>query len=112
MFNLVSLFSEIASEFFIGDLVHARGVSIPVGKTSARGLRIAQVEIDGHTIKAIEQNPNKGSVHAAQAKAGHKVIQFLDGCGRYLGKSVDGKVELYPNTPQVLGNKEVVHDRP
>ena len=111
MFNLVSLFSEIASEFFTGSLVHARGVSIPVGRTGG-GLRKVEMIIDGQPIHAIEQNPNKGSEHAAQARAGHKVIQFTAGYGKYLGKSVDGKVELYPDTPQVLGNKEVVHDRP
>ena len=109
MFNLVSLFSELASKFFVGDYTTARGVRVPIGRTRG-GLRFAEMEIDGQPIHAIEQNPNKGSEHAAQARAGRKVIQFTAGYGRYLGKSVDGKVELYPGTPQVLGNKGATSD--
>jgi hypothetical protein len=42
----------------------------------------------------LEQNPDTKSRWAAMARAGKKVMQFLDG-GRYVSVVCDGKVHRY-----------------
>jgi hypothetical protein len=45
-------------------------------------------------LRGLEQNPNTGSRWAELARAGKKVMQFLDN-GRYLANVVDGEVKFY-----------------
>ncbi|MGC1257697.1 MAG: hypothetical protein WA867_19205, partial [Candidatus Acidiferrales bacterium] len=49
---------------------------------------------DGNTIMGIEQNPKTKSRWAQMARAGKKVMQFIQG-GRYVSAVADGKVILY-----------------
>lgn len=66
----------------------------PVRQTPVRGLRQVDFVVEGNTIRGLEQNPATNSRWAQMARAGKKVMQFLDG-GRYVAVVVDGKAKLY-----------------
>jgi len=77
----------------------ARSVEIeehgyPVKSTARRGLRQVDFRFDGKSLRGLEQNPDTKSRWAAMARAGKKVMQFLDS-GRYVAVVCDGKVHLY-----------------
>jgi hypothetical protein len=65
-----------------------------VKSTPRRGLRQVDFRFNGKNLRGLEQNPDTKSRWAAMARAGKKVMQFLDG-GRYLAVVSDGKVHLY-----------------
>jgi hypothetical protein len=65
-----------------------------VKSTPRRGLKQVDFRFGGKTLRALEQNPDTESRWAALARAGKKVMQFLD-AGRYLAVVSDGKVHLY-----------------
>lgn len=71
----------------------SRGVGVV--KTSSLGIKTKTFDDGGQKITALEQNPRTGSEWAAAARAGHKVVQFVDGSGKYLGVSVDGVIKKY-----------------
>ena len=50
--------------------------------------------LENQMLRGLEQNPNTGSRWAELARAGRKVMQFLDR-GRYVANVVNGKVNLY-----------------
>ncbi|MBZ5548251.1 MAG: hypothetical protein LAO22_09925 [Acidobacteriia bacterium] len=50
-------------------------------------------------LRGLEQNQNPGSRWAELARAGKKVMQFLDS-GRYLANVVDGEVKFYGRKQQ------------
>jgi hypothetical protein len=66
----------------------------PARRTLKRGLRQVDFVFDGDDIRGLEQNPDTKSRWAQMARAGKKVMQFLNE-GRYLANVVDGKVTLY-----------------
>jgi hypothetical protein len=66
----------------------------PVKSTPRRGLRQVDFRFDGKDLRGLEQNPDTKSHWAAMARAGKKVMQFLDG-GRYVAVVCDGKVKMY-----------------
>jgi hypothetical protein len=68
--------------------------SYPVKSTARRGLRQVDFRFDGKSLRGLEQNPDTKSRWAAMARAGKKVMQFLDG-GRYVAVVCDGKVHRY-----------------
>jgi hypothetical protein len=72
------------------------GRTYPVKRTSRRRLRQIDCEFDGHPLRALEQNPDTKSRWAQQARAGKKVMQFMDDTG-YLAVIVDAKIHLYAN---------------
>jgi hypothetical protein len=65
-----------------------------VKSTPRRGLRQVDFRFNGKNLRGLEQNPDTKSRWAAMARAGKKVMQFLDG-GRYLAVVSNGKVHLY-----------------
>jgi len=65
-----------------------------VKSTALRGLKQIDFRFAGKNLRGLEQNPDTKSRWAAMARAGKKVMQFLDG-GRYLAVVGDGKVHLY-----------------
>jgi hypothetical protein len=81
-----SLFRSIATDIFRG----GQGVT----KTSVQGLRSKSFTDSGRRFTAIEQNPNKGSTWAQQARNGHEVVQVLEG-NKYVAVVVDGHVKPY-----------------
>ena len=68
--------------------------SYPVTKSRAKRLRQVAFDFDGNTIMGIEQNPKTKSRWAAMARAGKKVMQFIED-GNYIAVVADGKVTLY-----------------
>jgi hypothetical protein len=68
--------------------------SFPVRRTQQRGLVQIDFAFEGRRIRALEQNPDTKSRWAQLARAGGKVMQFLE-AGQYVANVVDGKVTLY-----------------
>lgn len=55
----------------------------PVIRSKAKRLRQVEFDFDGNTIMGIEQNPKTNSRWAQMARAGKKVMQFIQD-GRYV----------------------------
>ena len=66
----------------------------PVQLTPKRRLRQVDFTFDGNKIRGLEQNPETKSRWAQMARAGKKVMQFLE-AGRYIANVADGMVTLY-----------------
>jgi hypothetical protein len=66
----------------------------PVRRTPKRHLRQVDFTFEGNKIRGLEQNPATKSRWAQMARAGKKVMQFLNE-GRYVANVVDGKVTMY-----------------
>jgi hypothetical protein len=66
----------------------------PVTQSRAKKLRQVVFEFNGESFIGIEQNPKTKSRWAAMARAGKKVMQFIQD-GRYIAVVADGKVILY-----------------
>jgi hypothetical protein len=76
------------------DAVKLGSESYPVTKSKAKRLRQVAFVVDGNTIMGIEQNPKTKSRWAGMARAGKKVMQFIQD-GRYVAVVADGKVIMY-----------------
>jgi len=74
--------------------VKIEDATYPVKSTPRRGLKQVDFRFNGKNLRGLEQNPDTKSRWTAVARAGKKVMQFLDG-GRYLAVVADGKVHLY-----------------
>jgi hypothetical protein len=68
--------------------------SYPVTNSTAKRLRLVAFAFDGNEIMGIEQNPKTKSRWAAMARAGKKVMQFIQD-GTYIAVVADGKLTLY-----------------
>ena len=89
---LISVWRQALAEKRDG--VNLAGSEYPVRRTAKRGLRQIDFSFEGHGLRGLEQNPQKESRWAKLARAGKRVMQFLEG-GRYIAAVVDGKVTLY-----------------
>lgn len=78
------------------------GEKYPVKRTPTSRLRQVDFQFAGQALRGLEQNPKTKSRWAQLARAGKRVMQFLDG-GRYIGVVVDGKVTLYGKPPKASG---------
>jgi hypothetical protein len=76
------------------DFVRIGSERYPVTKSKAKRLRQVAFEFDGNTIMGIEQNPKTKSRWAQMARAGKKVMQFIQD-GRYVAVVAAGKVTTY-----------------
>jgi len=76
------------------DVVKLGSVRYPVTRSKAKRLRQVAFGFDENTIMGIEQNPKTKSRWAALARAGKKVMQFIQDA-RYIAVVADGKVTLY-----------------
>jgi len=86
------------------DAVELAGREYPVRRTPKRGLRQVDFEFDGHQLRGLEQNPETSSRWAQLARAGKRVMQFLES-GRYIAVVVDSKVTLYGRSKESRGTK-------
>src|SRR5580698_9454217 len=66
----------------------------PVTRSKAKRLRQVAFVFDGNAIMGIEQNPKTKSRWAAMARAGKKVMQFIQDA-RYVAVVADGKIVMY-----------------
>jgi hypothetical protein len=76
------------------DTIRLGSESYSVTQSKAKRLRQVEFVFEGKTIIGIQQNPNTKSKWAEQARAGKKVMQFIQD-GRYIAVVADGKVTLY-----------------
>ena len=86
------------------NLVELEGRRFPVRRTQRRRLRQVDFEVEGQSLRGLEQNPETRSKWAELARGGQKVMQFLSG-GRYIGNVSEGKLTLYRKT--VPGEKKL-----
>jgi hypothetical protein len=75
-------------------VVRIGGDNYSVKQTARKRLRQVDFQFDGRHLRGLEQNPETKSRWAAMARAGKKVMQFLED-GRYVAVVADGKVHLY-----------------
>jgi hypothetical protein len=68
--------------------------SFRVTQSKAKRLRQVEFVFEGKTIIGIQQNPSTNSRWAVQARAGKKVMQFIQD-GRYIAVVAAGKVTMY-----------------
>ena len=98
--SMKTSFEEIAKAIWRQALVENEpvvtlgGERYPVTRSRAKKLRQVVFEFDGESFIGIEQNPKTKSRWAAMARAGKKVMQFIQD-GRYIAVVADGKVMLY-----------------
>jgi hypothetical protein len=74
--------------------VEIEGHPYPIQSTQRRSLKQVDFRFEGKSLRGLEQNPDTKSRWAAMARAGKKVMQFLED-GRYVAVVCDGKVRLY-----------------
>jgi hypothetical protein len=74
--------------------VELAGQDIRIRHTSRSDLLQIDFIFEGRELRGIEQNPKTKSRWAQLARAGKRVMQFLEN-GRYLAVVVDGKVTFY-----------------
>jgi hypothetical protein len=77
-----------------GDVVKLGFERYLLTRSKAKMLRQIIFAVDGNSIIGIEQNPKTKSRWAVMARAGKKVMQFIQD-GRYIAVVADGKVTLY-----------------
>ena len=90
--SLISVWRQALVEN--ADAVKLGAKSYPVSTSKAKRLRQVAFVFDGKTIMGIEQNPKTKSPWAAVARAGKKVMQFIQD-GSYVAVVADGKLTLY-----------------
>jgi hypothetical protein len=90
--TLISVWRQVLVED--AKTVALEGQSHIVRQTSRSKLREVDFRFENQMLRGLEQNPNTGSRWAELARAGKKVLQFLDS-GRYVANEVDGEVKLY-----------------
>jgi hypothetical protein len=93
--KITANFSEVLIEVWrqaLGDkadTVKLGSESYRVTQSKAKRLRQVEFVLEGRTIIGIEQNPNTKSKWAEQARAGKKVMQFIQD-GRYIAVVAGG----------------------
>jgi hypothetical protein len=90
--TLISVWRQALAEK--REAVDLGGKEYPVRRTAKRGLCQIDFSFEGHGLRGLEQNPQRESRWAQLARAGKRVMQFLEG-GRYIAVVVEGKVTLY-----------------
>jgi|SRR5215469_12249756 len=89
---LISVWRQTLVE--VAKSVEIDGKKYPVKTTAKRGLKQIDFQFQGHELRGLEQNPDTKSRWAKMARAGKKVMQFMEG-GRYVAFVVDGKMKTY-----------------
>ena len=74
--------------------VELEGDLFPVERTRRQKLRAVEFRFAGSEFSGIEQNPATGSVWAARARRGAKIMQFSHQ-GRYIGNVCDARLTRY-----------------
>ena len=90
--TLISVWRQVLVED--AKTVALEGQMYIVRHTSRSKLREADFRFENQILRGPEQNPKTGSRWAELARAGKKVMQFLDS-GRYVANVVDGEVKFY-----------------
>jgi len=86
------------------------GAPYSVRHTPKHGLAQVDFQLDGRTLRGLEQNPQTASRWAQMARKGAKVMQFLAG-GRYLAVVADGKITHYGSSRKSTNANELRNQR-
>jgi hypothetical protein len=94
--NLESVLLAVWREALVekAQTVTVQGDTFPVRSTQKRGLKQVDFQLGDREIRGLEQNPATNSRWAAMARAGQKVMQFLER-GQYIAVVADGKLHSY-----------------
>jgi hypothetical protein len=94
--NLESVLLAVWREALVekATTVTVDGDTFPVRSTQKRGLKQIDFRFGDREIRGLEQNPTTNSRWAAVARAGQKVMQFLER-GQYVAVVADGKLHSY-----------------
>lgn len=88
--------ASVAAQLMNGEEVIVGAQKIPVRRVGRGRFRTIQFKLEGRTLEAIEQNPDKPSYWGRLARQKHQVVQFRDlDLHKYLAVSVDGQVKRY-----------------
>jgi hypothetical protein len=82
--------------------IKLNGRLFPVRRTPKKRLRQVDFDLDGETVRGLEQNPETSSRWAQLARQEHRIMQFLSE-GRYIANVVDGKVTFYRRRAARIG---------
>jgi hypothetical protein len=88
--------SSIAAQLMTAEQITIDDQKYPIERVGRSRLRMAQFQLHGRLLEAIEQNPEKPTRWGKLAREKHQVVQFRDvKLGKYIAVSVDGKVQEY-----------------
>jgi hypothetical protein len=91
--------ASVAAQLMNSDLVVHGGQKLRVQRVGRGRLRMVAFQLNGRTLEAIEQNPEKPSQWGKLAREKHQVVQFRDvESHKYVAVSVDGEVREYGGT--------------
>jgi hypothetical protein len=94
--DVETILGSVARQLMNGAHVTVEDQEIAVKRVGSRRLRMAQFKLNGRTLEAIEQNPEKPSRWGKLAREKHQVVQFLEvETHKYVAVSVDGEVQAY-----------------
>jgi hypothetical protein len=97
------IFASVAKQLMSGEQVvisdqKAGEQKVRVKRIGRGRLRMVEFRVNGRTVEAIEQNPEKPSRWGQLAREKHQVVQFMDAeTHKYVAVSVDGIVKEYAN---------------
>ena len=87
---------SVAAQLMNGEQVAVGDQKIRVQRVGRGRFRMVQFKLNGRTMEAIEQNPDKPSHWGKLARQKHQVVQFRDlDAHKYVAVSVDGNVKRY-----------------
>ncbi len=87
---------SVAAQLMNGEQVAVGDQKVRVQRVGRGRFRMVQFKLNGRTMEAIEQNPDKPSHWGKLAREKHQVVQFRDlDAHKYVAVSVDGDVKQY-----------------
>jgi hypothetical protein len=94
--EIESVLGSVAAQLMNGEQVAVGDQKIRVQRVGRGRFRMVQFKLNGRTLEAIEQNPDKPSHWGKLARQKHQVVQFRDlDAHKYVAVSVDGEVKVY-----------------
>jgi hypothetical protein len=94
--EIESVLGSVAAQLMSGEQVAIGDEKIRVQRVGRGRFRMIQFKLNGRTLEAIEQNPDKPSRWGQLARQKHQVVQFRDlDAHKYVAVSVDGDVKQY-----------------
>jgi hypothetical protein len=96
MREVESILGSVAAQLMSGEQVAVGEQKVRVQRVGRGRFRMVQFKLNGRTMEAIEQNPDKPSHWGKLAREKHQVVQFRDlDAHKYVAVAVDGEVKRY-----------------
>jgi hypothetical protein len=94
--DISEILSSVAAQLMKGAEVIVENKKFPVKRVGRSHFRMVEFTLNGRSLEAIEQNPEKPSRWGQLARQKHEVVQFRDvETHHYIAVSVDGKIQTY-----------------